>query len=343
MRIAIALALAACRARPRSPTPPPGAGDPVADHTISLEDATKGLKGTGTLMAKIDVEQSGKSLGSFTCELFDKQAPKTVANFVGLARGVRPWKDPKTGEWVKKPMYDGTGLPPRHPRVHDPGRRSQGHRHRRSRLRVRRRVRPTADRWTRAASWRWPTAGRAPTARSSSSPRRRRRGSTASTPSSARARRSTSSIKIARVPTGARNMPTEPVTIKKLTITRGAAKKAAGKAAKAEGERRPRARPNDAGARPSSCAGDSSRGGVACGPRARSASRARCSASPIRRRRRRRPAPIRRPTWPSPSTLQGRDRGHRHRRPARRSPTPSWRTRRRRGTARASRIARRGA
>ena len=59
-------------------------------------------------MAKIDVEQSGKALGSFTCELFDKQAPKTVANFVGLARGVRPWKDPKTGEWVKKPMYDGT-------------------------------------------------------------------------------------------------------------------------------------------------------------------------------------------------------------------------------------------
>ncbi len=82
------------------------AGDPVASHTISMDDALKGLKGTGTLQAKIDVEQGGKSLGSFTCELFEKQAPKTVANFVGLARGTRPWKD-KSGEWVKKPLYDG--------------------------------------------------------------------------------------------------------------------------------------------------------------------------------------------------------------------------------------------
>jgi peptidyl-prolyl cis-trans isomerase A (cyclophilin A) len=84
------------------------AQDPIAGHTITLEDATKGLKGTGPLNAKIEVEQAGKSLGSFACELYEKQAPKTVANFVGLARGIRPWKDPKTSEWVKKPMYDGT-------------------------------------------------------------------------------------------------------------------------------------------------------------------------------------------------------------------------------------------
>jgi peptidyl-prolyl cis-trans isomerase A (cyclophilin A) len=30
-----------------------------------------------------------------------------VANFVGLARGLRPWKDPRSGQWVKKPFYDG--------------------------------------------------------------------------------------------------------------------------------------------------------------------------------------------------------------------------------------------
>jgi peptidyl-prolyl cis-trans isomerase A (cyclophilin A) len=81
--------------------------DPIASHAITLEEATKGLRGTGALMAKIDVEQGGKTLGSFSCELFDKQAPKTVANFVGLARGVRPWVDPATGQWVKKPLYDG--------------------------------------------------------------------------------------------------------------------------------------------------------------------------------------------------------------------------------------------
>src|SRR3954452_6572231 len=85
-----------------------GPADPLPNHVMPLEDALKGVKGSGTLTAKIDVEQSGKLLGSFSCELFEKQAPKTVANFVGLARGDRPWKDPKSGEWVEKPMYDGT-------------------------------------------------------------------------------------------------------------------------------------------------------------------------------------------------------------------------------------------
>jgi peptidyl-prolyl cis-trans isomerase A (cyclophilin A) len=80
--------------------------DPVENHVMKLEDTLKGVKGAGPLMAKIDVEQAGKPLGTFTCELFDKQTPKTVANFVGLARGLRPWRD-KSGQWVKKPLYDG--------------------------------------------------------------------------------------------------------------------------------------------------------------------------------------------------------------------------------------------
>jgi peptidyl-prolyl cis-trans isomerase A (cyclophilin A) len=75
---------------------------------MTVEDATKGLKGQGALMAKIDIEQGGKPLGTFTCELFEKQTPKTVANFVGLARGTRPYYDEKTKAWVKgKPFYDG--------------------------------------------------------------------------------------------------------------------------------------------------------------------------------------------------------------------------------------------
>ena len=80
---------------------------PAATGPVPLEEALKGVKGTGTLTAKIDVEQAGKPMGSFTCELFEKQTPKTVANFVGLARGLQAWKDPKTGNWVKKPLYDG--------------------------------------------------------------------------------------------------------------------------------------------------------------------------------------------------------------------------------------------
>ncbi len=104
--VLVGLALAAGAARADNTAATPGA-DPIASHTIAIEDATKGLKGTGPLTAKIEIEQGGKPLGTFTCELFDKQAPKTVANFVGLARGLRPWKDPKTGEWVKKPLYNG--------------------------------------------------------------------------------------------------------------------------------------------------------------------------------------------------------------------------------------------
>jgi len=76
--------------------------DPAKGH-FTLEQATKGLSGSGMLVAKIET-----TLGTFTCELYEKDAPITVANFVGLARGTRPWKDPKTGKWVeKKPFYDG--------------------------------------------------------------------------------------------------------------------------------------------------------------------------------------------------------------------------------------------
>jgi peptidyl-prolyl cis-trans isomerase A (cyclophilin A) len=45
--------------------------------------------------------------GSFTVRLFEKEAPKTVANFVGLAEGTKEWLDPATGEKKKAPYYDG--------------------------------------------------------------------------------------------------------------------------------------------------------------------------------------------------------------------------------------------
>jgi peptidyl-prolyl cis-trans isomerase A (cyclophilin A) len=47
------------------------------------------------------------TLGDFTIELFDDKAPRTVANFAGLADGSKEWKHPKTGESHKKPFYDG--------------------------------------------------------------------------------------------------------------------------------------------------------------------------------------------------------------------------------------------
>lgn len=46
-------------------------------------------------------------LGAFTIRLFDDKAPKTVANFVGLAEGTKEWTDPKTGRKVTRPYYEG--------------------------------------------------------------------------------------------------------------------------------------------------------------------------------------------------------------------------------------------
>ena len=46
--------------------------------------------------------------GKIVCRLFEKEAPQTVANFIGLAEGTKEWTDPKTGQKVKRPLYDGS-------------------------------------------------------------------------------------------------------------------------------------------------------------------------------------------------------------------------------------------
>jgi peptidyl-prolyl cis-trans isomerase A (cyclophilin A) len=48
------------------------------------------------------------SLGDIVVKLLPEKAPKTVENFVGLAEGTKEWKDPRNGQMVKKPLYDGT-------------------------------------------------------------------------------------------------------------------------------------------------------------------------------------------------------------------------------------------
>ncbi len=48
------------------------------------------------------------SEGNIVCRLFEKDAPKTVANFVELAEGKREWTHPVTRTKSKDPLYNGT-------------------------------------------------------------------------------------------------------------------------------------------------------------------------------------------------------------------------------------------
>jgi peptidyl-prolyl cis-trans isomerase A (cyclophilin A) len=46
--------------------------------------------------------------GDIELMLFPNHAPKTVRNFVELARGEREWVDPRTGQKTTARLYDGT-------------------------------------------------------------------------------------------------------------------------------------------------------------------------------------------------------------------------------------------
>jgi peptidyl-prolyl cis-trans isomerase A (cyclophilin A) len=49
------------------------------------------------------------SMGRITCQFYQKQAPKAVANFIGLAEGTKDWTDPTTKKVEHhRRYYDGT-------------------------------------------------------------------------------------------------------------------------------------------------------------------------------------------------------------------------------------------
>ena len=47
------------------------------------------------------------TLGPITLRLFEKETPITVRNFTGLVRGTKEFRDPKTGQMVKRPFFSG--------------------------------------------------------------------------------------------------------------------------------------------------------------------------------------------------------------------------------------------
>ena len=87
----------------KPPPPPASYPDVKAPVAADLETYTKAIAGKGDLIATIKT-----NIRTVRCQLFADKAPMTVANFVGLATGKKPWIDPKSQKLMKnKPYYDG--------------------------------------------------------------------------------------------------------------------------------------------------------------------------------------------------------------------------------------------
>jgi peptidyl-prolyl cis-trans isomerase A (cyclophilin A) len=81
----------------RPPATPPKQESPPAAQGKWTSRVAKGQDVYATLKT---------NQGDIVVRLFSKDAPKTVANFVGLAAGEKEWRDP-SGKTQKKPFYDG--------------------------------------------------------------------------------------------------------------------------------------------------------------------------------------------------------------------------------------------
>jgi len=101
--------LAACQLGGPRPFPPSEptleaenrrAGDPHGGR-FPLAGALAGLPEGPRLEAVLDTDA-----GTIRCRL-DLDAPLAVANFVGLARGLRPFQGEPDGPWRTAPFYDG--------------------------------------------------------------------------------------------------------------------------------------------------------------------------------------------------------------------------------------------
>lgn len=80
-------------------------GQEKKEATAPKSDAEKGAGGKsepGTY-AVLDTSE-----GKIVLRLFEKEAPASVENFIGLAEGTKEFTDPVSGSKAKRPYYDGT-------------------------------------------------------------------------------------------------------------------------------------------------------------------------------------------------------------------------------------------
>ena len=99
-----------------APTPAPEAPapTPAPEAAKAAPGAVPALGSESTAEILAAFPGSGKlevtfatTLGKIHCELFDKQVPNTVANFVGLATGKKTFVNPKSGQTERGNFYDG--------------------------------------------------------------------------------------------------------------------------------------------------------------------------------------------------------------------------------------------
>ena len=104
----LVLAFAACKDNAAPVSTPAPMEAKVPPKELQAKDVIKMSnipQGAGDLYAVFQT-----SRGNIVVKLFDKDAPKTVANFVGLATGKQEWVDPRSGQKSKAKLYDGTSF-----------------------------------------------------------------------------------------------------------------------------------------------------------------------------------------------------------------------------------------
>lgn len=104
-------------AKPAVTTPKPAAAKPAAPKpvvtakpkpVVPAKPATPPEPDRDPgLYADFDIWQGTTNFGHIVVKFYESEMPKTVHNFVDLARGTKLFTDPKTNRRVKRPLYNG--------------------------------------------------------------------------------------------------------------------------------------------------------------------------------------------------------------------------------------------